>query len=94
MSSGPHVFVDIRGRRGMGATLSIAVQVLDHSDRIGAVPYLRFTSPLYSTVRDGYADWLGLHFDRLRPAPPLDGRRFLTSETANGIWAGPPFIAT
>jgi hypothetical protein len=80
----PHFFVDIRGMMGMGATLSIAVQVLDHCDRIGTVPYLRFTNPLYSMVRDGYADWLGLHFDRLRPAPPLDGRRFLI--VRNGEW--------
>jgi hypothetical protein len=73
----PHFFVDVRGVMGMGATLSIAVQVLDHADRIGAVSYLRFTNPLYSPVRDGYTDWLGLHFDRMRPAPTLDGRRFL-----------------
>ena len=74
----PYFFADISGVMGLGAILSMAVQILDHCDRLGTVPYLRFTSPNYAPAAGGHADWLCQHFERRSEAFAANTARFLS----------------
>jgi hypothetical protein len=54
--------VDVRGRMGLGATLSWAVGVLAYCERQNLEPVLRFGNPLYASAPG--EDWLDRYFIR------------------------------
>ena len=79
----PYLLVDLSDKMGLGALLSLSVRVLDHAERRGLQPIIRFTNPLYSPNGRSDTDWLPLLFNR---RGDYDERRFPKSRFVRPYW--------
>jgi hypothetical protein len=64
----PYVCIEIGGRMGFGAMLTVSACIFNYCDQNSRLPYLKWTNPLYSRDHRGKEDWLGHYFIRTCPS--------------------------